>query len=73
VTETQTENRYTVRLSDEGGWDVAILDPEGTSVFHRACADEAEARTFASTVQQHIYWLSEPKFRSYYKLDEPGE
>jgi hypothetical protein len=34
--------------------------------------DEAEARTFASTVQQHIYWLSPEKFREYYRLDEPA-
>ncbi len=34
----------------------------------RACADEVEARTFASTVRQHIEWLSEETFRGYYRL-----
>jgi hypothetical protein len=27
-----------------------------------------EARTYASTVQQHIGWLSEDQFREYYPL-----
>jgi hypothetical protein len=31
-----------------------------------------EARTFASTIQQHIYWLSPAKFREYYKIAEPA-
>lgn len=70
---TAQENRYTVRIQDDGGWKVAILDPAGEVVFDRASADEAEARTFASTVRQHIYWLSEEKFRSYYRLPEPGQ
>lgn len=68
---TAQENRYSVRAENDGGWKVAILDPGGSVVFDRASADEAEARTFASTVQQHIYWLSEEKFRSYYRLPEP--
>jgi hypothetical protein len=28
--------------------------------------------TYASTVRQHIYWLSEEKLREYYRLPEPG-
>ena len=36
----------------------------GAVVFTRACAGEAEARTFASTVNQHLHWLSEAKFRA---------
>ena len=36
----------------------------------RACRDETEARTFASTVRQHIAWLSEPRFREIYRLAE---
>jgi hypothetical protein len=67
-------NRYTVRESEEGsGWVVAIVDPAGTVVWSRPCAGEAEARTFASTVRQHVYWLTEPKFREYYRLPEPAE
>ncbi len=38
----------------------------------RACRDETEALTYASTVRQHIYWLSEEKLREYYRLPEPG-
>jgi len=64
-------NRYTVRESEEGaGWVVAIVDPAGAVAWTRPCAGEAEARTFASTVRQHVYWLTEPKFREYYRLPE---
>ncbi len=28
---------------------------------------------YASTVRQHVYWLSEEKFREYYRLADPGE
>jgi hypothetical protein len=69
VTATEEINRYAVRVLDGGqGWLVEIIDPGGDVVWSRACADEPEARTFASTVQQHIYWLSEEKFRGYYRL-----
>jgi hypothetical protein len=63
-------NRFTVELRDAYGWSVAIVDPEGREAFVRACRDEAEARTFASTVSQHIGWLSEERFREIYRLDE---
>lgn len=68
----QTErNDYGVRVENgSAGWSVHILDPGGTSVFTRACSDEVEARTFASTVHQHIDWLSPSKFREYYRLPE---
>jgi hypothetical protein len=36
----------------------------------RACRDEAEAQTFASTVRQHIVWLSEARFREIYRFSE---
>ena len=52
------------------GWSVAILDPEGREVAVRACRDETEARTFASTVRQHIAWLSEARFQEIYRLAE---
>ena len=51
-------------------WSVAILDPGGREVAVRACRDEAEARTFASTVRQHIAWLSEARFREIYRFSE---
>ena len=63
-------NRYTVTTSSDGGaWEVSILDPAGSVVFTRACADGAEAEAFASIVRQHVAWLSEEKFRAYYRLD----
>jgi hypothetical protein len=65
------KNDYAVRLENgSAGWSVHILDSRGTSVFTRACRDEVEARTFASTVHQHIDWLSPSKFREYYRLPE---
>jgi hypothetical protein len=69
------ENRYAVKVEreDSAGWRVLIVDPAGTVVSERACGHEAEARTYASTVRQHIYWLSEGKFRQYYRLPEPSE
>jgi hypothetical protein len=51
-------------------WSVAILDPDGREIALRACRDETEARTFASTVRQHIAWLSEARFREIYRLAE---
>jgi hypothetical protein len=73
VTGTNEPNGYTVHVSSgERGWEVQILDPDGATVWSRPCSDEAEARTFASTVQQHIYWLSPAKFRDYYRLAQPA-
>ncbi|GIU99544.1 MAG: hypothetical protein KatS3mg014_1160 [Actinomycetota bacterium] len=66
---TSTANRYRVEARRAPtGWSVAILDPEGREVSVRACRDEAEALTYASTVRQHIHWLSEETFRRYYRL-----
>ena len=63
------ENRYSVREDEaEGGWDVVIVDAAGEPVWRRACRNASEARMFASTVRQHVYWLSEDKFRAYYRL-----
>lgn len=64
-------NRFTVDVRDSSGWSVAIVGRDGRDAFVRACRDEAEARTFASTVRQHIGWLSEKRFRDIYRLD-PG-
>jgi hypothetical protein len=52
---------------------VAILGPDGEVVSERACHDGAEARTYASTVRQHIFWLSSEKFREYYRIQGPSE
>lgn len=51
-------------------WSVSILDPQRREVAVRACRDETEALTFASTVRQHIAWLSEARFREIYLLVE---
>jgi len=72
-------NRYTVVVRDAGarqgmgqgtGWIVTILDPDGREVSERACRDETEAITFASTVRQHAGWLSEGRFREIYRIPE---
>jgi len=60
--------RYDVAVEDSGGWRVVIRDAAGSVVSERACRSAAEARTFASTVRQHIYWLSADKFREYYRV-----
>lgn len=66
-------NPYSVHVqSGDQGWEVHIVAPSAEVAWTRHCADEAEARTFASTVQQHIYWLSAAKFREYYKLAAPA-
>jgi hypothetical protein len=71
--EASGANRYTVReAGTERGWEVSIVDPHGHVVSTRPCQTEAEARTFASTVRQHVYWLSEEKFREYYRLTPPA-
>ena len=54
----------------DGAWHVVILSPQGEVVADRACGDGAEARTYASTVRQHIYWLSPEKFREYYRIED---
>ncbi len=81
--EVETRNRFSVEVRDgqDGSgmgqgigqgieWSVAILDPGGREVAVRACRDETEARTFASTVRQHTAWLSEARFREIYRLAE---
>ncbi len=47
-----------------------IVDPGGALVAERSFGDETEAWMYASTVRQHVYWLSEEKFREYYRLAE---
>ena len=65
---TAPVNRFRVEVRGDDGWRVAILDPVGEEVSERACRDETEAWTYASTVRQHVYWLSEERFREYYRL-----
>lgn len=52
----------------DDGWRAVVRDAEGARVLDRACATQEEARTFASTVEQHLRWLSEDRFREYYRL-----
>lgn len=69
VKPTTGENGFGVELrEDPGGWRVAIVDAAGAVLSERACRDHLEARTYASTVRQHIYWLSPDRFREYYRL-----
>ena len=64
-------NRYAVRVEGRAdGWRVVIVDPAGREAAERPCGDETEARAYASSVRQHIYWLSEPKFQQQYRLPE---
>ena len=45
-----------------------IVDASGTTAALRACRDEADARLYASTVRQHVEWLSEEQFERYYAI-----
>ena len=64
-------NRYSVVVRDKANrWSVAVLDPDGREVSERACRDQTEANTFASTVRQHAGWLSEGRFREIYRIHE---
>ena len=64
------ENRYSVTVVETpAGWRVSILDPGGALAAERACGDAVEARLYASTVSQHIAWLSPATFREYYRLE----
>ena len=70
VAEPDPSGRYAVDLrSEDGAWRVAIVR-DGADVSVRACRDGDEARAYASTVRQHLAWLSEPKFREYYRLPQ---
>ena len=70
VAVTADGNGFAVEVrGGEETWTVAIVSPEGEVVSERACRDGAEARTYASTVRQHIFWLSPEKFREYYRIE----
>lgn len=69
VAVTAADHAYEVELLDTpDGWGVTVVDRHGEAVFRRACRDGTEARAFASTVRQHLYWLSEETFRAYYRV-----
>jgi hypothetical protein len=63
------EDGYEVEIRDGTGWRVTIVDRTGRVVSERACGDGAEARVYASTVRQHLSWLSPAKFREYYRIE----
>jgi hypothetical protein len=64
---------YAVRMSaSDASWHVDIVDADDRVVGGRSCADAADARTYASTVRQHLYWLSSARFRRYYGIAEPA-
>jgi hypothetical protein len=66
----ETGAAYVVEVHDaEDGWRVTIVDHGGQVVSERRCRDGAEARTYASTVRQHVHWLSPEKFREYYRIE----
>ena len=70
VAEPDAAEGFTVDVRADGdGWTVAIVQ-DGADVSVRACRDEEEARTYASTVRQHLAWLSSSKFREYYRLQQ---
>jgi hypothetical protein len=70
--EGATRGYEVVAAEGADGWRVSIVDPGGTIVSERPCRDGAEARTYASTVRQHLYWLSPEMFREYYRLPSPA-
>lgn len=47
---------------------VRILDPDGAERLRRVCRTQEEGEVFASTVRQHLAWLSEERFKEYYRL-----
>jgi len=69
-TDRRTGHRTGQGTGQRTGWVVTILDPDGREVSERACRDETEANTFASTVRQHAGWLSEGRFREIYRISE---
>jgi len=61
--------RYGVRIErDDEGWRAVITGPDGEEALERRFEAEDEAQLFASTVEQHLGWLSVARFREYYRL-----
>lgn len=66
-----TPDGYAVEIREAGdAFDVVIVDAGGDVVSRRACRTEDEARTYASTVRQHLRWLSSERFRAYYRIGD---
>ncbi len=63
----RTDSAWSSTRGREAGGST-IVDASGAVLGERACRDHLEARTYASTVRQHIYWLSPERFREYYRL-----
>jgi hypothetical protein len=64
------DDDYTVELRETPrGWRVVIVGAAGEVLSERACRDGTEARAYASTVRQHLHWLSPERFRSYYAAE----
>ena len=63
-------SEYDVSIVDgDEGWRVEIVSKSGDVLSSRACTDAVQARTYASTVRQHLYWLSADRFSQYYSLE----
>jgi hypothetical protein len=73
MTDVSASDVYSVGVEHDGqGWAVHIRGEDGPVVHTRPCADEADAMTYASTVRQHLYWLSPETFREYYRIGQPA-
>lgn len=60
---------WEVRVEGAGdAWQALLVDDAGSVLLERRFETEARARLFASTVEQHLGWLSEARFREYYRL-----
>lgn len=60
---------WEVRVEAAGdAWRAMLVDDAGMVLLERAFETEERARLFASTVEQHMGWLSEDRFRQYYRL-----
>lgn len=64
-------NSYGVAMAGSSeSWRVAILDQAGQPVSERVFSAEDQAMAYASSVRQHIGWLSEERFRDYYRIED---
>ena len=52
-------------------WWVSIVDPDGRPVSDRTFSSEQDAGVYASSVLRHVKWVSEERFREYYRLQDP--
>lgn len=60
---------WEVRVEAAGDvWRALLVNDAGMVLLERPFETEERARLFASTVEQHMGWLSEARFRQYYRL-----